>query len=635
MPRPAHVRELGPWCDPERVFQQLGPHEPWLVWLDSGVSATRGKSIIAVGHPGSTVVTAYAASGILSTRQLDGDATAVECMGRISVECANKGDDEARSPNADASDPGCVNASDPGCVNASDPGCANASDPGCANAGDPECADKGSAERADEASTECAEKVDAERVEGLSDGRGAAASLFDRLAAVLSAELTGLHTVCVDPPGSSPSAVGSAGLLGWYGWFGDELGASINGVVPSASDAPGASDAPDAPGASDAPDAPGASDAPDAPDAPDAVFLFVDRALVFDHETRTVRLVWCGDDHSQWATATERSILAWAAEETLPSGTATPGGGVKFNEPSATTEPEPAEGFPSIKFNEASPLGVPRWHHTQTEYADLIVCCQTAIARGDAYQLCLTNHIDIDGHPDPVATYLALRHASPSHHGGFLRFGEHALLSASPEQFVRVTSEGLVETRPMKGTRPRGDDEASDRALRAELLASDKERAENLMIVDLMRNDLSRIARLGTVTVPSLLVVEQYAQVHQLVSTVQARLRSGLTALDVVRAAFPAGSMTGAPKQRAMELLREFEDGPRGVYSGVFGSLGLDGSADLAMVIRSIVLTPTGASIGTGGGVTALSHVAEEIAETQLKARVLLQVLGASLPTVR
>src|SRR6218665_3238541 len=157
MPRPAHVRELGLWCDPERVFQQLGPHEPWLVWLDSGVNATRGKSIIAVGHPGGTVVTAYAASGILSTRQLDGDATAVECVDRISAEWANKGDDQARSPNADA--------------------------------GDPECADKGSAERADETSTECAERVDAERVEGSCDGRGAAASLFDRLAAALSAEL--------------------------------------------------------------------------------------------------------------------------------------------------------------------------------------------------------------------------------------------------------------------------------------------------------------------------------------------------------------------------------------------------------------------------------------------------------------
>jgi para-aminobenzoate synthetase component I len=150
------------------------------------------------------------------------------------------------------------------------------------------------------------------------------------------------------------------------------------------------------------------------------------------------------------------------------------------------------------------------------------------------------------------------------------------------------------------------------------------------MIVDLMRNDLARIAELGSVTVPSLLDVEEYAHVYQLVSTVQARLRHPLTALDVVQAAFPAGSMTGAPKQSAMTILHELEDGARGVYSGTFGYLGVDGSADLAMVIRSIVLTPSGASIGTGGGITALSDADEEIEETRVKARALLAVLGAA-----
>jgi len=188
----------------------------------------------------------------------------------------------------------------------------------------------------------------------------------------------------------------------------------------------------------------------------------------------------------------------------------------------------------------------------------------------------------------------------------------------------------LVETTPMKGTRPRSADPATDRALRAELLASEKERAENLMIVDLMRNDLGRIAELGSVSVPSLLEVEEYAHVHQLVSTVRARIAPPATALDVVRAAFPAGSMTGAPKHSAMSILHELEQGPRGVYSGAFGRLGLDGSADLAMVIRSIVLTPTGASIGTGGGITALSDPDEEIEETRVKARALLAVLGAA-----
>jgi anthranilate/para-aminobenzoate synthase component I len=150
------------------------------------------------------------------------------------------------------------------------------------------------------------------------------------------------------------------------------------------------------------------------------------------------------------------------------------------------------------------------------------------------------------------------------------------------------------------------------------------------MIVDLMRNDLGRIAELGSVSVPNLLEVEEYAHVHQLVSTVRARLRHPLTALDVVRAAFPAGSMTGAPKRSAMTILHELEGGPRGVYSGAFGYLGVDGGADLAMVIRSIVLTPRGASIGTGGGITALSVADEEVEETRVKARALLAVLGAA-----
>ena len=271
-----------------------------------------------------------------------------------------------------------------------------------------------------------------------------------------------------------------------------------------------------------------------------------------------------------------------------------------------------------------------RWRHDPARYAELIAECQAAIVRGDAYQLCLTNRIDVDVQADPASTYLALRASSPSHHGGFLRFGDVALLSASPEQFLLVEPDGMVSTKPMKGTRPRSEDPATDRALRAELLASEKERAENLMIVDLMRNDLGRIAVLGSVSVPSLLEVEEYAHVHQLVSTVRARIAPPATALDVVRAAFPAGSMTGAPKHSAMSILHELEQGPRGVYSGAFGRLGLDGSADLAMVIRSIVLTSTGASIGTGGGITALSDPDEEIEETRVKARALLAVLGAA-----
>jgi para-aminobenzoate synthetase component I len=385
-----------------------------------------------------------------------------------------------------------------------------------------------------------------------------AASVFDALA-------DGLRGAAVDD--------GDVGPLGWFGWFGYELGAHLNDVPTEVAE------------------------------TPDAAFLFVDRAIVFDHGARSVRLVWLEDDSGDedWADELEAAIGG------LGDASADAG---------RVTVPHPAP--------------TARWRHGPERYAELIAECQAAIVRGDAYQLCLTNRVDIDIRPDPVETYLALRTSSPSHHGGYVRFGEFALLSASPEQFLLVGADGVVSTKPMKGTRPRGADAALDEALRRELVESEKERAENLMIVDLMRNDLGRIAELGSVTVPSLLEVEEYAHVYQLVSTVQARLRHPLTALDVVQAAFPAGSMTGAPKRSAMTILHELEAGPRGVYSGTFGYLGVDGSADLAMVIRSIVLTPSGASIGTGGGITALSAADEEIEETRVKARALLAVLGAA-----
>ncbi|MEF3404974.1 aminodeoxychorismate synthase component I [Agromyces sp. CCNWLW203] len=378
-------------------------------------------------------------------------------------------------------------------------------------------------------------------------------------------------------------AAASGAPLGWFGWFGYELGAHAQGVQIAPAE------------------------------TPDAAFVFVDRAIVFDHGERTVRIIWIGDEveaasqgaHPSWATGLAAEIGRLDAASVPLISTVSPSNG-------------------------APPGAVPtKWRHDAARYAELIAECQAAIVRGDAYQLCLTNRVDVDVRPDPATTYLALRTSSPSHHGGYLRFGDTALLSASPEQFLLVDADGLVSTKPMKGTRPRSDDPETDAALRRELLESEKERAENLMIVDLMRNDLGRIAELGTVEVPALLEVEEYRHVHQLVSTVIARLRHPLTALDAVQSAFPAGSMTGAPKHSAMTILHELEQGPRGVYSGAFGYLGIDGGADLAMVIRSIVLTPAGASIGTGGGITALSVAAEEVEETRIKARALLAVLGA------
>jgi anthranilate/para-aminobenzoate synthase component I len=281
-----------------------------------------------------------------------------------------------------------------------------------------------------------------------------------------------------------------------------------------------------------------------------------------------------------------------------------------------------------------APLTLPpttaTWAYDDAEYLTMIEECQAAIVEGDAYQLCLTTEATVHVSPDPVATYLALRALSPTHHGALVRAGAVSLLSASPEQFLTVTPERIVESKPIKGTRPRGGSPESDEQLRTELVESEKERAENLMIVDLMRNDIGRVSEVGSVSVTSLLEVESYAQVHQLVSTVRGILADGLRPVDAIGACFPAGSMTGAPKHRATLILDELEHRPRGIYSGAFGYLGFDGSVDLAMVIRSIVIDRESSTVGAGGGITALSVPAEELAEAKLKAAALLRVLGAS-----
>ncbi|QKJ19382.1 anthranilate synthase component I family protein [Microbacterium hominis] len=269
--------------------------------------------------------------------------------------------------------------------------------------------------------------------------------------------------------------------------------------------------------------------------------------------------------------------------------------------------------------------------HAPAEYAALIERCRDAIREGDAYQLCLTTRFEVSGAVDVVAAYRRLRAATPAHHGGLIVAAGVALASASPERFLEAR-EGVVRTRPIKGTRPRGIDPAHDAALAEQLRASDKERAENVMIVDLMRNDLSRVCETGSVAVERLLEIESYPAVHQLVSTVSGRLRDGVRVADLLAAAFPAGSMSGAPKLSAMTILRRLEDAPRGVFAGCFGWVGGDGTLDLAMVIRSIVVHDAGAYVGAGGGITWLSDADEEVAEVGIKARGPLAALGAVLP---
>jgi para-aminobenzoate synthetase len=247
--------------------------------------------------------------------------------------------------------------------------------------------------------------------------------------------------------------------------------------------------------------------------------------------------------------------------------------------------------------------------------------CQAELAAGESYEVCLTDQISTDASPDPFDLYRQLRRGNPAPFAAFLRFGERALVSSSPERFLSVDRERTVQARPIKGTISRSDDIALDAARRTELAEDEKTRAEHLMIVDLLRNDLGRVCDVDSVSVPDLMVVEPYATVHQVVSTITGKLEAGRTAAECVRACFPGGSMTGAPKERTMEIIDDIEDEARGVYSGAIGYFGLDGSTDLSIVIRTIVMRPGRTTIGAGGAIVMQSDPVEEFDEILLKAR--------------
>lgn len=268
------------------------------------------------------------------------------------------------------------------------------------------------------------------------------------------------------------------------------------------------------------------------------------------------------------------------------------------------------------------------WRLGRDAYLDCIRAAQQHLRDGDSYEVCLTDTFEGVGPHDGLAYYRALRRRSPAPYAAYLRlnaFGDDIEIAcASPERFLTVTADGAVETKPIKGTAPRSGDPVEDERLRDQLAADPKTRAENLMIVDLLRNDLGRVCEVGSVTVPSLMAVESFATVHQLVSTVRGTLRPGIRALDAVAACFPGGSMTGAPKLRTCEIIDELEAGPRGVYSGTIGYLGFDGSADLNIVIRTAVRDGDRWTVGAGGAIVLDSDPDAEHAEKNLKASALL-----------
>jgi para-aminobenzoate synthetase len=334
---------------------------------------------------------------------------------------------------------------------------------------------------------------------------------------------------------------------------------------------------------------------------PDAMFMLADRMIAIDHQEQAIYLL-CLTQQGQ-AASTEDWFKAIATQiENLPPL------------------------LPIVPQNKKTPV-VFRLGRSQKTYLDDIEKCLQEIHEGETYQVCLTNQIHTDTTVDPLEFYRTLRRINPAPYAAFLRFGDVGIACSSPERFLQIDRQGWVETKPIKGTLPRGTTPEEDFMLRDRLQNSEKDRAENLMIVDLLRNDLGRVSAVGTVHVPKLMAVETYATVHQLVTTIRGQLRDNVSAVDCIHKAFPGGSMTGAPKIRTMEIIDQLEQEARGVYSGAIGFLGLNGSADLNIVIRTAVMTAEQTSIGVGGGIVALSDPQMEFEEIMLKAKALIHAM--------
>ena len=351
---------------------------------------------------------------------------------------------------------------------------------------------------------------------------------------------------------------------------------------------------------------------------PDVVLGIYDWVIAWDHEQRDAWIISRGLGGRDPA-ARLRQVLGWLAlPPRAPRGGAPSAGPLRPGTGRRGRHPVP----------DLAPLPV-RSSFDRAGYEHAVERVRQRILAGDVFQVNISQRFEIPVSRSPFELYRALRERHPAAFAALMETDEFAILSSSPERFLQ-TDGVRVETRPIKGTRPRGVTPEADRALAAELAGSAKDRAENVMIVDLMRNDLYRVCRPGTVRVPELCVLEAHPTVHHLVSTVEGQLAPDADAVALLRAAFPGGSVTGAPKVRAMEIIAELEPTRRGAYCGSIGYLSVTGAADFNIAIRTAVVRDRIATVSAGGGVTADSDPAGEYDETIAKARGVLAALAAS-----
>lgn len=378
-------------------------------------------------------------------------------------------------------------------------------------------------------------------------------------------------------PGLPPFQGGIAGYLG-YDW-----GAALERVVPPAADR-------------------------FTPRMPDVVLALYDWVIAWDHLEGRAWIVSTGIG----AGAQER--LVWVQRR------------LDAPRPPSTALHRPPPPSTALESN-----------FTRAEYETAVSRIREYIAAGDVYQVNLAQRFHAPfGEGSALALYRRLRARNPAPFGAYLEFGGAAIASISPERLLRLDAMTRgAEARPIKGTRPRGSSPATDSALARELLASEKDRAENVMIVDLLRNDLGKVCRPGSVTVPTLFALESHPTVHHLVSTVTGVLADDLDAFDLLRAAFPGGSVTGAPKIRAMQIIAELERAPRGPYCGAIGYISTTGAMDFNIPIRTVVLEGGTATFHAGSGVVWDSEPRAEYQETLAKARTMIEALTSPRKTPR